>query len=112
MSEQRTLAGVVYVTKQRVTSRERVLTEMDRVILWAPLRALLRFRLLLNAHALAPKLFATLRAVRQLDKSPPCCAPATCCAVHNRIFRSCRCKLVRHTKSHVVRRRIQRLLKH
>ena len=32
MSEQRTFASVVYDTKRKVTSRERFLTEMDRVI--------------------------------------------------------------------------------
>lgn len=41
MSEQRTLASVVYDTKRKVTSRERFLTEMDRVIPWAPLLALI-----------------------------------------------------------------------
>ena len=41
MSEQRMLASVVYDTKRKVTSRERFLTEMDRVIPWAPLLALI-----------------------------------------------------------------------
>ena len=41
MSEQRTLASVVYDTKRKVTSRERFLAEMDRVIPWAPLLALI-----------------------------------------------------------------------
>ena len=41
MSEQRTLASVVYDTKRKVTSRERFLTEMDRVIPWTPLVALI-----------------------------------------------------------------------
>ena len=41
MSEQRTLASVVYDTKRKVTSRERFLTEMDAVIPWAPLLALI-----------------------------------------------------------------------
>jgi transposase, IS5 family len=40
MSEQRTLASVVYDTKRKVTSRERVLTELDAVIPWVPLVAL------------------------------------------------------------------------
>ena len=40
MSEQRTLASVVYDTKRKVTSRERFLTEMDAVIPWVPLVAL------------------------------------------------------------------------
>ncbi len=37
MSEQRTLARVVYDTKRKVTRRERFLQEMDRVIPWATL---------------------------------------------------------------------------
>jgi transposase, IS5 family len=41
MSEQRTLASVVYDAKRKVTSRERFLSEMDRVIPWAPLLALI-----------------------------------------------------------------------
>ena len=41
MREQRTLASVIYDTKRKVTSRERFLTEMDRVIPWAPLLALI-----------------------------------------------------------------------
>ena len=40
MSEQRTLASVVYDTKRKVTRRERFLQEMDRVIPWATLQAL------------------------------------------------------------------------
>jgi transposase, IS5 family len=40
MSEQRTLASVVYDTKRKVTSRERFLSEMDAVIPWVPLVAL------------------------------------------------------------------------
>ena len=40
MSEQRTLASVVYDTKKKVTRRERFLREMDAVIPWATLRAL------------------------------------------------------------------------
>ena len=40
MSNQTTLASVVYDAKRKVTSRERFLTEMDRVIPWAPLVAL------------------------------------------------------------------------
>ena len=42
MSEQRTLASVVYDAKRKVTSRERFLTEMDRVIPWAALLQLIR----------------------------------------------------------------------
>ncbi len=42
MSEQRTLASVVYDAKRKVTSRERFLTEMDRVIPWTPLLAVIR----------------------------------------------------------------------
>ena len=42
MSEQRTLASVAYDTKRKVTSRERFLTEMDAVIPWAPMLALIR----------------------------------------------------------------------
>ena len=42
MSEQRTLARVVYDAKRKVTSRERFLTEMDRVIPWTPLLAVIR----------------------------------------------------------------------
>jgi transposase, IS5 family len=38
MSEQRTLASVVYDAKRKVTRRERFLGEMDRVIPWAMLR--------------------------------------------------------------------------
>lgn len=41
MSEQKTLASVVYDTKRKVTSRERFLGEMDRVIPWQPLLALI-----------------------------------------------------------------------
>ena len=41
MSDQGTLASVVYDAKRKVTSRERFLTEMDRVIPWAPLLALI-----------------------------------------------------------------------
>ena len=41
MCEQRTPASVVYDTKRIVTSRERFLTEMDGVIPWAPLLALI-----------------------------------------------------------------------
>ncbi|HYW30475.1 MAG TPA: IS5 family transposase [Gemmatimonas sp.] len=40
MSEQRTLASVVYDTKGKVTRRERFLREMDAVIPWATLVAL------------------------------------------------------------------------
>jgi IS5 family transposase len=40
MSEQRTLASVAYDTKGKVTRRERFLREMDAVIPWATLRAL------------------------------------------------------------------------
>ena len=40
MSEQRTLASVVYDAKRKVTRRERFLGEMDAVIPWATLRAL------------------------------------------------------------------------
>lgn len=40
MSEQRTLASVVYDTKRKVTRRERFLHEMDRVIPWPTLQAL------------------------------------------------------------------------
>jgi len=40
MSEQRTLASVVYDTKGKVTRRERFLREMDAVIPWAQLLAL------------------------------------------------------------------------
>ena len=40
MSEQRTLASVVYDAKRKVTSRERFLTEMNAVIPWGPLVAL------------------------------------------------------------------------
>ena len=40
MSEQRTLASVVYDLKKKVTRRERFLGEMDAVIPWATLRAL------------------------------------------------------------------------
>ena len=41
MREQRTLARVLYDAKRKVTSRERFLTEMDAVIPWAPLFALI-----------------------------------------------------------------------
>ncbi|MEP6835729.1 MAG: IS5 family transposase [Gemmatimonas sp.] len=41
MSEQRTLASVAYDTKGKVTRRERFLREMDAVIPWATLRALI-----------------------------------------------------------------------
>jgi IS5 family transposase len=41
MSEQRTLASVVYDTKGKVTRRERFLREMDAVIPWPTLRALI-----------------------------------------------------------------------
>ena len=41
MSEQRTLARVLYDAKRKVTSRERFLTELDAVIPWAPLLALI-----------------------------------------------------------------------
>ena len=41
MSEQRTLASVAYDTKGKVTRRERFLREMDAVIPWASLRALI-----------------------------------------------------------------------
>jgi transposase, IS5 family len=41
MSEQKTLASVAYDTKRKVTSRERFLSEMDRVIPWQPLLALI-----------------------------------------------------------------------
>lgn len=40
MSEQRTLASVVYDSKRKVTRRERFLAEMDAVIPWARLEAL------------------------------------------------------------------------
>jgi hypothetical protein len=40
MSEQRTLASVVYDSKRKVTPRERFVQEMDRVIPWLPLQAL------------------------------------------------------------------------
>ena len=40
MSEQRTLASVAYDTKGKVTRRERLLCEMDGVISWATLVAL------------------------------------------------------------------------
>lgn len=40
MGEQRTLGSVAYDTKGKVTRRERFLTEMDAVIPWAPLLAL------------------------------------------------------------------------
>ena len=40
MSEQRTLASVAYDTKGKVTRRERLLCEMDGVIPWATLVAL------------------------------------------------------------------------
>ena len=40
MSEQRTLASVVYDTKRKVTRRERFLQEMERASPWATLRAL------------------------------------------------------------------------
>lgn len=40
MSEQRTLASLAYETKGKVTRRERFLREMDAVIPWATLRAL------------------------------------------------------------------------
>jgi len=40
MSEQRTLASVVYDTKRKTTRREQFLTEMDAVIPWATLVAL------------------------------------------------------------------------
>jgi transposase, IS5 family len=42
MSEQRTLASVPYDSKGRITRRERFLTEMDAVIPWATLHALIR----------------------------------------------------------------------
>ena len=42
MSEQRTLASVAYDTKGKVTRRERFLREMDAVIPWASLLALLQ----------------------------------------------------------------------
>ena len=41
MSEQRTLASVAYDTKGKVTRRERFLREMDAVIPWPTLRALI-----------------------------------------------------------------------
>lgn len=41
MSEQRTLMSVVYDTKRKVTRRERFLHEMDAVIPWARLQALI-----------------------------------------------------------------------
>lgn len=41
MSEQRTLASVAYDSKRKVTRRERFLQEMDAVIPWAQLEALL-----------------------------------------------------------------------
>jgi len=41
MSEQRTLASVAYGTKRKVTRRERFLREMDAVIPWPALRALI-----------------------------------------------------------------------
>ena len=40
MSEQRTLASLAYETKGKITRRERFLREMDAVIPWATLRAL------------------------------------------------------------------------
>ena len=40
MSEQRTLSSVVYDSKRKVTRRERFLQEMDAVIPWAQLEAL------------------------------------------------------------------------
>lgn len=40
ISEQRTLASVVYDSTRRVTRRERFLQKMDRVIPWATLIAL------------------------------------------------------------------------
>lgn len=39
MSEQRTFAGLAWQAKKKVTRRERFLAEMDRVIPWAALRA-------------------------------------------------------------------------
>jgi IS5 family transposase len=41
MSEQRTLASVVYDSKRKVTRRERFLQDMDRVIPWSTLIALI-----------------------------------------------------------------------
>jgi len=41
MSEQRTLASVAYDMKGKVTRRERFLREMDAVIPWPTLRALI-----------------------------------------------------------------------
>ena len=46
MSEQRTLARVVYNMKRKVTSRERFLAEMDAVIPRAPLLALIALHFL------------------------------------------------------------------
>ena len=40
MSDQRTLASVMHDSKKKVTRRERFPREMDAVILWATLRAL------------------------------------------------------------------------
>ena len=41
MAEQRTFAGIAWSQKGKVTRRERFLAEMDAVIPWAQLRALI-----------------------------------------------------------------------
>lgn len=41
MSEQRTFAGIAWTTKGKLTRRERFLTEMDQVIPWKRLIALI-----------------------------------------------------------------------
>ncbi|WP_411279665.1 hypothetical protein [Gemmatimonas sp.] len=41
MREQRTLSSIAYDTKRKVTRRERFLQEMDAVIPWATLLALM-----------------------------------------------------------------------
>jgi hypothetical protein len=41
MSDQRTFAGMAWAAKKKVTRREQFLAEMDAVIPWARLRALI-----------------------------------------------------------------------
>jgi len=63
MSEQRTLASVVYDRKKKVMRRERFLREMDAVIPWGTLRALVAPHYTNAGRGRRPLPFGTLRRV-------------------------------------------------
>jgi transposase, IS5 family len=68
MSEQTTLASVAYDTKRKVTSRERFLGEMDRVIPWQPLLALLAPHHTLQGRGRRPLTMETMLRVYFLQQ--------------------------------------------